>query len=482
MLDPEQVMSPKPAIPNMPQEVDTFNVPNLPFSQERRNEIFSETSSRVYRELCGPEGIVLQQNNILQQVIQEVHHDSNLHGTINEQQENIGQIINEINRLREELAKLKLALRQGFILIDETCAKHSSALEALQSFAGAEIGANQRVHETLQRLSSQMGMLQQKTLELERNTSLDWRVQTIEDDIQNSQVSQLSGQDKAITQLSQRGHDLSQNPLWHEMQKTTVEVQHFKEKINPVMKDIETRLKQLEASAEEQVGTQDMQRLKEIFHPVMADIERRLIALETRPVETSISNVSFAEENPTTLTTLIERVQVLESRVNNMEPSISTLLQSSISSAPLEPPEDHKRKEGLSNEPSSSSTQERPTLPVANTPTGVINYNMGELEGRLLKRIQAIESQLTQIGTQELPNRQRELETKMSRLLQSDDLPSFGNDSSSRSSTSLELRFAKMEISFESLVTENKKLQARVVCIRRIKNSSQGQPNYRSLR
>ena len=60
---------------------------------------------------------------------------SNLHRTINEQQENIGQIINAIYRLREELARLKLALRQGFILIDETCAKHSSALEGLQSFA-----------------------------------------------------------------------------------------------------------------------------------------------------------------------------------------------------------------------------------------------------------------------------------------------------------------------------------------------------------
>ena len=64
-----------------------------------------------------------------------------IHGTINEQQENIGQIIMEINRLREGLAKLKMALRQGFILVDETHAKHSSALEGLQSFAGAEIGA-----------------------------------------------------------------------------------------------------------------------------------------------------------------------------------------------------------------------------------------------------------------------------------------------------------------------------------------------------
>ena len=161
-LNPRQVMSPNQAIPMMPQEVDTFNVPNLPFSQAQRNEIFSETSSRIYRELCGPEGVVLQQNNVLQQVVQEVRHDPNIHGTISEQQENIGQIVNEIYRLREELAKMKQTLKQGFILIDETCAKHASVLEGLQSFAGAEIGANQRVHETLQRLLSQMGTLQQK--------------------------------------------------------------------------------------------------------------------------------------------------------------------------------------------------------------------------------------------------------------------------------------------------------------------------------
>ena len=197
-------MSPNQAIPNMPPEVDTPNVPDLPFSYEQRSEIFSETSSRMYRELCGREGVVLQQNNILQQVIQQVHHDSTLHGAINEQQENIGQIVAEVNRLREELAKLKMALRQGFILIDETCAKHSSALEGLQSFAGAEIGANQRIHETLQRLTNQMGILQHKTLELERNTSLDWRMQSIEDDLTKLQVkfqggSQLSGQQSYCT-------------------------------------------------------------------------------------------------------------------------------------------------------------------------------------------------------------------------------------------------------------------------------------------
>ena len=60
VLNPRQVMSPNQAIPIQFQEVDTFNVPDLPFSQTQRNEIFRETSSRIYRELCGSEGVVLQ--------------------------------------------------------------------------------------------------------------------------------------------------------------------------------------------------------------------------------------------------------------------------------------------------------------------------------------------------------------------------------------------------------------------------------------
>ena len=63
-LQSRQVMSPNQAIPIVPQEVETFSVPNLPFSQAQRIEIFSETSSRIYRELCGPEGVVLQQKFI----------------------------------------------------------------------------------------------------------------------------------------------------------------------------------------------------------------------------------------------------------------------------------------------------------------------------------------------------------------------------------------------------------------------------------
>ena len=270
-LQSRQVMSPNQAIPTMNQEVDTFNVPNLPFSQAQRNEIFSETSSRIYRELCGPEGVVLQQNNILQQVIQEVRHDPTVHGTISEHQENIGQIVTEIHRPRDELAKMKLTLKQGFVHIDDTCAKHASVLEGLQSFAGAEIEANQRTHETLQRLSSQMGVLQQKTLELEKNTSLDCRMQSIEDYINTLQSrmqggNSALGQDRIISHLSQQVQAISQNPLWNDMQKTVAEVQQFKEVINPVMKDIELRLKTLETNSGDQVGDDNLQMMKQSFH------------------------------------------------------------------------------------------------------------------------------------------------------------------------------------------------------------------------
>ena len=94
------------------------------------------------------------------------------------------------------------------------------------------------------------------------------------------------------------------------------------------------------------------------------------------------------------------------------------------------------------------------------------------MEGRLLKRIQTLESQLTQMGVQELPNRQRELETKMNRLMQTDDLPSFGTSISSKTPDSLELRLSEMEINQENLVTENTKLQARLTTLEESRTST----------
>ena len=333
-----------------------------------------------------------------------------------------------------------------------------------------------------------MAVVQQKTLELEKNTSLDWRMQSIENELNTLQVKMQGGnpnssQDRLITQLAQKVQELSQNPLWHEMQKTTVEVQQIKEKFNPVMKDIEIRLKRrLETSVEDQSTEEKFQNMKEKFHPVMQDIERRFISLESRPVETTLSNVLFAEEpNPATMTTLIERIQVLESKVNNLEPSLSTL-HSSISSTPLEPPEDMRKREGSTNEPSSSqemSLEKRIDVieswvrssgmsPASNT----FGYTIGELEGRLLKRIQTLESQLTQMNLQELPNRQKELEVKIGRLLQTDELPSFGTSSSLRTPTSHELRLNKMEISHEELMTESKRLHTRLTALEQSRSAT----------
>ena len=133
-------------------------------------------------------------------------------------------------------------------------------------------------------------------------------MQTIEDDLTTLQIklqggNPSSGQDRLITQLAQKVQELSQNPLWHEMPKTAVEVQQIKEKFNPVMRDIETRLRKLEISLEDQSTEEKLQTMKEKFHPVMQDIDRRLIALESRPVEPTLSSVSFAEDpNPTTMT------------------------------------------------------------------------------------------------------------------------------------------------------------------------------------
>ena len=163
--------------------------------------------------------------------------------------------------------------------------------------------------------------------------------------------------------------------------------------------------------------------------------------------------MSFADDQiPTPMTTLIERIQVLESKVNNLEPSLSTL-HSSISSTPLDPPEGMRKGDGSINDPSSTHLlpQEQAlhkrieTLEAwvrsytGGVQTSALGFTMNELEGRLLKRITNIESQLVQIYVQELPNRQRELESKMEKLLRSEELPSFGTSTSSTFPTSLEV-------------------------------------------
>ena len=107
---------------------------------------------------------------------------------------------------------------------------------------------------------------------------------------------------------------------------------------------------------------------------------------------------------------------------------------------------------------------------VGGVPNNTLGFTMSELEGRLLKRITNLETQLTKLNVQELPNRQQELEGKVDKLLQMKELPSFGTSISSKAPTSLELRLNKMEINQENLVSENKKLQARLNTLEESRN------------
>ena len=84
----------------------------------------------------------------------------------------------------------------------------------------------------------------------------------------------------------------------------------------------------------------------------MQTIEDDLTALQTMMQIGTSRNVR-GRSGPTPMTTLMERIQVLESKVNNLEPSLSTL-QSSISSTPLDPPEGMRKGDGSINDHSST--------------------------------------------------------------------------------------------------------------------------------
>ena len=124
---------------------------------------------------------------MLQQIIQDVSADAIVRMTLTEQQANIGQIVQDIQRMNEEMAKIKLTLKQGFVLIDETCTKQAMAFSGLESFAGAQVGTNQKFQETMQQISGHPSVVQHRTRELQKDTSLDWRIQTLEDELASLQ-------------------------------------------------------------------------------------------------------------------------------------------------------------------------------------------------------------------------------------------------------------------------------------------------------
>ena len=100
-----------------------------------------------------------------------------------------------------------------------------------------------------------------------------------------------------------------------------------------------------------------------------------------------------------------------------------------------------------------------------------IGFSLKELEGRLLKRTESLESQFVQLNTQELPSRQRELESRVDKLSQNDVLPSFGASMNSGTS-GLETRMKEIENKYENLVNENARLTTRMQKVEELRNST----------
>ena len=61
------------------------------------------------------------------------------------------------------MAKVKLTLKEGFMIIDENCNRQSQALNGLESFAGSQVSTNQNFLETVEQFHGQLSVLQQKT-------------------------------------------------------------------------------------------------------------------------------------------------------------------------------------------------------------------------------------------------------------------------------------------------------------------------------
>ena len=83
----------------------------------------------------------------------------------------------------------------------------------------------------MNRLSGQLTVVQERIIELQKNWSLDWRIQSLEDDLTALQKTWQGGsvgnaQERTLTQLTQQVQELRQNSLWHEMQVAAEEVHH----------------------------------------------------------------------------------------------------------------------------------------------------------------------------------------------------------------------------------------------------------------
>ena len=92
-------------------------------------------------------GVVLHQNNVLQEVIEDVSANPIYDRILDEQQVSIRE---KLYLMRDEMGKFKATLRQTSTLIDAKYVQQSEA--GLESFAGHQISETERFHGSLGQL------------------------------------------------------------------------------------------------------------------------------------------------------------------------------------------------------------------------------------------------------------------------------------------------------------------------------------------
>ena len=131
-------------------------------------------------------------------------------------------------------------------------------------------------------------------------------MQSFEDDLAKLQQNARIGD---VATLGKQLHSLQQNPLWHDMRVAIVELKQLET-------NTQTQNEELKASI---VALQSQLSIAQI-----GEIERRLSLLEAA-CRAAHSTVSLAEDaSQIAMTTLMERVQVLESKIREASKGTAT--------------------------------------------------------------------------------------------------------------------------------------------------------------
>ena len=100
--------------------------------------------------------------------------------------------------------------------IDDNCGRQAQTPTGLKSFASTQVGLNDRFRETLGQFQGQLSALKLHKGKLIRDLNLEWRTQSIEDDLAKLHKSTRVGD---VATLSRELLALKQHALGHEMEK-----------------------------------------------------------------------------------------------------------------------------------------------------------------------------------------------------------------------------------------------------------------------